>query len=221
MRVIFMKLASSAFCCALACMSVFAVPALAQDEQLYESAPPPGAAFVRVINLTEGDRPVEVMIGGVLAGSIDRLDASPYRVVEEREMSVAVGEFEGVSSIEPGRFFSIVARGSDNDMMLTTLEDIPNTDRTKAQLVLYNLTGETDVDLVASGGSLVVFEDVAPDSADYRNVNALTVDFSVMVNGTAVASFADVHLERGAVYGFVVGGTEKPDAALVRAETRS
>ena len=192
----------------------------AQEEKLYDPAPPPGAAFVRVINLTGTGDPAEVMIGESMAGAVGELDASPYHVVEEREAPIALGDAEATADVEPGRFFSVVARPAEDGIAITTLEDTPNTDRTKAQLALYNLTGEADVDLVTSDGKVVVFEDVAPDSATYRTVNAVTVGLAIKVNGEVVATFDDVPLERGAAFGFLVAGTDQLEAEMVRAETR-
>jgi alginate O-acetyltransferase complex protein AlgF len=194
--------------------------ASAQEEALYDPAPPPGAAFVRVINLTGAGEAPEVFIGDSMVGSVGELQASPYHVVEERETPIALGDAEATAAIEPGRFFSIVARPGDGGIAITTLEDEPNTDRTKAQLALYNLTEEADVDLVTSDGKVVVFEDVAPDSASYRTVNAVTVGLAVRINGEVVATFEDVPLERGSAFGFLVGGASPEEVEMVRAETR-
>jgi alginate O-acetyltransferase complex protein AlgF len=192
-----------------------------QEEKLYEPAPPPGAAFVRVINLTGAGEAPEVMIGESVVGTVGELQASPYHVVEERETPIALGDAEATAAIEPGRFFSIVARPGEDGIAITTLEDEPNTDRTKAQLALYNLTGEADVDLVTSDGKVVVFEDVAPDSATYRTVNAVTVGLSVKINGEVVATFEDVPLERGTAFGILVAGAAQDEVELIQAETRS
>ncbi|MEZ5667937.1 MAG: alginate O-acetyltransferase AlgF [Alphaproteobacteria bacterium] len=198
---------------------IAAAPALAQDEGLYDPAPPPGAAFVRVINLAGGDAAEEVTIGQNFAGSVAALQASPYYVVEERETAIALGDAEATAEIEPGRFFSVVARAGADGLAVTTLEDTPNTDRTKAQLALYNLTPEADVDLVTADDKVVVFDDVGPDSAQYRTVNAVTIGLAVKVNGTVVATFDAVPLERGMAFGFLVGG-DGPSVEMVRAETR-
>lgn len=197
-----------------------ATAAVAQEEQLYDPAPPPGAAFVRVINLTGNTDPAEVMIGDSFAGTVGALEASPYHVVEERETPIALGDAEAVAEIEPGRFFSVVARPNGDGIEITTLEDTPNTDQTKSQLALYNLTEETNVDLVTSDGKVVVFDDVAPGSATYRNVNAITIGLSVKVNDEVVATFDNVQLERGTAFGFLVGGTDGLEVEMVQAETR-
>ena len=197
-----------------------ATSAVAQEEALYDPAPPPGAAFVRVINLTGNGDPAEVMIGGSFAGTVGELQASPYHVVEERETPITLGDAEATAAIEPGRFFSVVARPNGDGIEITTLEDTPNTDQTKAQLALYNLSGEADVDLVTSDGKVVVFDDVAPGSATYRNVNAIAIGLSVRVNDEVVATFDNVQLERGTALGFLVGGTDELEVEMVQAETR-
>jgi hypothetical protein len=141
-------------------------------------------------------------------------------VVEDREPVVAIGAAEATAAIEPGRFFSVVARAGAGGIELTTLEDPPNTDRTKAQLALYNLTGETDVDLVTSDDKVVVFDDVPVGGADYRKVNAVTIGLTVKVNGEVVQTFDAVELQRGSVFGFVLADAGSLAAGMVRAETR-
>ena len=97
--------------------------ALAQEEALYDPEPPPGAAYVRVINLTGVDDVAEVTIGGFAAGAIGDLQATPYVVVEEREPEIELGAALAVAAIEPGRFYSVIARADGMLVGLLLVED--------------------------------------------------------------------------------------------------
>jgi alginate O-acetyltransferase complex protein AlgF len=195
--------------------------AAAQDD-LYAPAPPPDAAFVRVINAVPGGAPFAANVGGKGYTSLAYQQASPYRVVTggAREARVGTVPAQNVDLLV-GAFYTLAAVGDPKKPTLVLLRDEPNTNLAKALVCIYNLAGAPTVDLKTADGATALVTGVAPQKSGCRAVNPVKADFAAVVGSVTAGTFPGVQLDRGSVYAaFVTGTADKPVAAWVQGATQ-
>ncbi|PYE52821.1 alginate O-acetyltransferase AlgF [Deinococcus yavapaiensis] len=191
-------------------LSLSLSPSSAQtDDGLYEAAPPPDSAFVRLINTAARD--VTATLGSA-AVSVPSGNPSPYRVVRQGNVVVASGAVRQTLRVAAGRFYSVVV----GDGSPRLVEDPDVTNRGRALVVLYNFGEHERVDLRTADGKTTVLEDVKRGLTAQRLVNGVRVTFAVFAAGKAIETFREVELERGAAYSVVV---TKTSATLTRNST--
>jgi Alginate O-acetyl transferase AlgF len=126
-------------------------PAAAQAEEgLYPKPPPPGSAFVRIL---EGA-------------------SMPYAAIPSGPARVNVAGQAAKGQVEAGRHYSAFIH--NGKAML--LQDPEPASRLKAQLLFFNLT---DHPITFVSGETVLAENVPPGAAKPREVNPVTAAFSV------------------------------------------
>jgi len=167
--------------------------AAAQDNGLYDPAPPANSAFVRVLNApaaTLGGKSVTAARGA----------ASAYVVIPQGEFDAKLGATGGKLKVEAGKFYSVVASG--NKLVLLTDQAADN--RAKAVLALYNLSKSATVDLKTADGKTTVVKGVKSGESGSRAVNGITVDLAAFSGTKTLGSLKGVKLERGSAYAVVV-----------------
>lgn len=172
----------------------------AQDERdvgLYAPAPPPGSAFVRLLNA--GDKPLAGKIGARAVATVPAGDASAYVPAPAGKVAVSAGGALELVAVA-GKYYTVVTGVSP----LRALEDPALSSRAKAGLTLYNLTGGPPVDLTTADGATVVVTGVAPWALGSREVNALTVGFAVRGPKGPLGTVPSTTLARGAAYAVVL-----------------
>ncbi|SMB80546.1 alginate O-acetyltransferase AlgF [Deinococcus hopiensis] len=167
--------------------------AAAEDNGLYDPAPPANSAFVRVINAPAGT------LGGK-AVTADKGTASVYVVVPQGEFDAKVGAAAGKLKVEAGKFYSVVPSGN----RLVLLTDPAMESRAKALLVIYNLSKAASVDLKTADGKTTVVKGVKAGDSGNRAVNGVTVDLAAFAGDKALGTLKGVKLERGNTYAVVV-----------------
>ncbi|WP_235610427.1 alginate O-acetyltransferase AlgF [Deinococcus aerius] len=184
----------------LAAMLVMATlsTSAAQQEGLYDPAPPSNSAFVRVAGApaaTLGTRSVVADKGAV----------STYVVIPQGDVSVRAGAASQKFRVEAGKFYTVVLHGGK----LSLLPDAPADNRAKALLVVYNLSSLPSVDLKTADGKTTVIQGVKPGESGNRAVNGITVDLATFAGPRSLNVMKAVRLERGKAYAIVVtdGGT--------------
>ena len=204
----------------LACAALLVVgrPATADgDERLYLPEPPPSSAFVRWLLPHSEERSSGVpdappRIDAVPVPAAAWAAAPAYVVVAQGLHRLRVPGDAGPPSparFEAGAFYSVVARPGD---ALRVLRDPPGPDRSRAALVLYNLSDAARASLVTSEQALSVVDGVAPGELGARSVNAVRIGLDVRADGRLVRRFPDIVLERGRVHSFVVEGSARDEA---------
>lgn len=196
-------------------LSALAIPAAAQDDDaLYDPAPPPGAAFVRVINATTDK--AAATIGGGPDTEIGIGEATPYAVVSDDTVPVTLGDRSADVPAADGSFVTVVVRPDGDPLVLV---DEANENRGKAMITLYNLT-DAPLSLKTEDGSIEVLEAVAPGASASRAVNPLSIGFKVYDGDSSVADVAKADLRGGKAYAVVVTeNTSGPQARWVVAST--
>lgn len=180
-------------------LAVCAAPAAAQDNQLYEEPADPNASFVRIVAPGEtvavvGDETFENVVGGV----------SPYVMTTKGTISVALGDMVGEGEIPPTSFFTFVA-GNDGNLHL--LQDNIENSPAKADLVFYNLSDLSSVDLFVPRMGVMALDGVAQQTSRQVALKApLTLDFEVREGDTVLATLPGVKMRRRAGVTVVFSG---------------
>ncbi len=175
------------------------VAAGADDATLYAAAPPPGSAFVRVLQ-AEGKATGKV--GGKDVSAIAAGEASSYFVVAQGQVNVNLGAKTHTLAAESGAYYS-VAWLPPGPKVFT---DTPHTSRTKALVTVYNLSDLPTVSLTTADGAVEIVGGVAPGTSARRELNALAVPLVIRSPDRVVTDLSEQVLERGAAYQVVVTG---------------
>ncbi len=191
------------------------------ESGLYDPAPPPGSAFVRVINATTAPD-IAASLDGAGWTKTEASGPSAYRPVPAGAHEAAIAGKSTAFSVEAGQFYSVVAGGDAAAPEVTVMPDPKLDSMAKALISLYNLTDKPGLSLKTADGKIPVIEAVGADAAGNRQVNPLKVQFAVFDGDQSVAQIEEVSIERGAAYSVIVtdiGG--KLQAQWARSATRS
>lgn len=181
----------------------------AGDGGLYGPAAPPGSAFIRVFNASDADD-IQAKVGNQTIPDIRAWNASEFIFLPAGTHRVAAAGGEASLALAPGRYYTAVA-GPGGVRLL----DNDNTgNRLKAQLILYNLTGDSALSLRTQDGATTVIGDVAKDASGKREVNPAKVQLAVYAGDKKLADAPPVTLARGQAFSlFVVGDANAPRLA--------
>ncbi|MCY1275081.1 Alginate O-acetyl transferase AlgF [compost metagenome] len=164
---------------------------------LYASPPPPGSAFVRVLNL--GSAPIDVQLagkskaqkigGGALGGYL-------YVAPGARTLTVAASSLE--LSLQSDSATTVIYDGTS----LTPIADSYSMDPGKALIAFYNLT-DKPLALKTVDGKHAIVEDIAHNQMGTRLVNEIKIAFAAYAGGQSVARFDEQFLKKGGTYSYV------------------
>jgi hypothetical protein len=180
-------------------------------DTLYGTQAPKDAAFVRVFRAVEGG-PVQV---GARRFDPPRGGVTPYRPVLPDIYLLRIGgqELELIPKVRHYYTLALTAAG------LSVFEDVEHTDPARAQLVLYDLLPEQEVELKTEDGRTVVVAAVGPGEAGRVNVNPVPVRLGVFGRTGPLLAIGDPGLRRGASYSvFVFPGGPAPQVLCAKAE---
>jgi len=190
-----------------------------EDEGLYAPAPPTGAAFVRFVDATGGNKALNLAVGEVKLEA-PKGGAGAYGIVMQGEQEAVIGNSTAPLVVMAGHFYSVVASGSSSAPALNLLEDPRPANPAKAVLVFYNLTDHEILNLSTADGKTTVINAVAKGISGNRAVNPVNVGLAVSEGGKALAGVAPVQLERGQSYSIIATGTgDEVKAVLVKGAT--
>ncbi len=190
--------------------------AMAEDEGLYDPAPPSGSAFVRFINADEV--PAQPEAKGKKHAKISTGIVSPYYPVAAGETDLRLGEAKTSQDIEEGAFYTAILKDAGLKVMKDQSPDNP----AKAMLAFYNLTDKGDLTLKTDDGKVEIIPATGPVESGYRQVNGVEIKAAVYNGDAKIADAGSVDLKRGKASAVVV--TQDGDdfkASAVQAETDS
>jgi alginate O-acetyltransferase complex protein AlgF len=188
---------SRLFACALA---LSAVPAFAQDNQLYEDPADPNASFVRIVAPGE----TLAVVGGNTFDNVQG-GVTPYVTMAAGTVSVAVGDLVSDGDIPPTSFYTFIA-GTDGTLHL--VQDVITNSPAKADLVFYNLSDLPSVDLFVPSADAMALEDIVQNTSRQVTLKApLTLDFEVRDGATVLATLPVVEMRRRAGVTVVFSGS--------------
>ncbi|MZR61274.1 alginate O-acetyltransferase AlgF [Alcanivorax sp. DP30] len=170
----------------------------AQDgnEGLYEMAAPPDSAFIRVVNITDGQVAVEM---DDWRQSLSPRQAGDYlyRPVGKAQISVAGKPF--AFEFEARSVQTLVFDGAS----LVKHEDIYFNNRLKALLVMYNLSDQS-ASLQTLNGAVNVIGPLLAGNSGEREINGVKVALKVALDSGSELPLEEVVLQRGRIYTVLV-----------------
>lgn len=190
------------FVFALLVMVPSLVIAAGEDEGLYDPVAPEGSAFVRLLNVGEGE--VDFSTDGksrfVVAGG----DISPYVVQKKGAFKAEAGGLSVDVVAEEGAYYTIFAK----DGVLTSSRDMAVASRAKAMVMFYNLTAAEGVSLKTADGKVEIIAQLPVGGSAGREMNSVKVSIGAFSGVESLASLKDAVIERGNAYAIVA----MPDA---------
>jgi hypothetical protein len=178
----------------------WASSSLPAQDGLYAPSVPTDAALVRVANLRDSELSPRLDMGPVRFSSLPAGEVTPYRPTPPGVYIIG-GRAAGVEFFpEPGAFYTIIV---DPDGALVVVRDEAHRDPARAQIVLFNFSGEP-ADLVSIEPEAPIFRAVPAGGARSIAVNAIAVDLAVEADRGEVFR-RRVQLARGESYGIFVG----------------
>jgi len=176
--------------------------ARAGDEALYGPAAPPGSAFIRIFNGTQQSL-VDARVGPEDLNEIAPYEASEFTFLPPGSYDLTAGPVKQRITLQPDRFHT--AAVIDGKVQLVDNDRFRN--RMKALVILYNLTGESELSLKTADGKTPVVENVPPNKSGQREVNAVRTQLALYKGGQRVAPVRQVAFERGRAFSLFVAGT--------------
>ncbi|MDX2004740.1 MAG: alginate O-acetyltransferase AlgF [Meiothermus sp.] len=179
---------------------------LANPAGLYAPAPPPDAAFVRVVNAT----PAAVRASArqtVLAERLAFAAVTPYKVIKGGSYTLEVGGRTISVDLEAGRFYTVSLTPSG----LWLNPDQTASSLTKARISLYNLSG-TPLSLKTADGQLTLMPRVTPGQYAMLQVGAVKARLAVFAGNAKPLKLPETDLQANSAYSVMVfnqGGTLK------------
>lgn len=172
------------------------------DEGLYGPAAPPGSAFVRVFNGTTQSI-IDAKVGPEDFNEIPAFEASEFTFLPPGSYELTAGSVKHKLTLQADRFYTAAIL----DGKVQVLDNARYTNRMKALVMVYNLSGDAELSLKTADGRAAVVENVKPNSIGQREVNAVRAQFALFKGAERVAAVKPVALERGRAFSLFVAGT--------------
>lgn len=185
--------------------------AQANDDELYDPAPPPDSAFVRVIHANTAQSQISATVGGTAYGQLSYPQLSGYRIVKGGSHKVTLGSAVNEVTIDAGGYFTI-ALTDGGDIKLVKDELLSNP--AKARVYFYNFSDAPVASLFAPQHGAAILDKVAANDGASREVNALKLTLQVKAGDVPVKDFADVQLKRRVGTSFLLTGKSGAYQAL-------
>lgn len=184
--------------------------AMANDQELYDPAPPADAAFVRVVN--GAAEAVDVSVGSAAYAQVSKGAAAAYQVIKEGEYTPTVkvagkSEQEPALKIAAGKYYTLAVVNGASGVDLKEMEDAQMSNPAKAYVYFYNLSDKANAAVRAPKFNKDVVAVTAAQSSASRDVGQATVDLAVSAEGKDVKVFPAVALQRRAGVSFVLAGS--------------
>jgi len=176
--------------------------ARAGDEALYGPAAPPGSAFIRIFNGGQQSL-IDARVGPEDLNEIPPYEASEFTFLPPGSYDLTAGAIKQKVTLQPDRFYT--AAVIDGKVQLIDNDKFAN--RMKALVIVYNLTGDSELSLKTADGKTPVVENVPPSKSGQREVNAVRTQLALYKGAQRVAAVRQVAFERGRAFSLFVAGT--------------
>ncbi|NJN47980.1 MAG: hypothetical protein HC808_17550 [Candidatus Competibacteraceae bacterium] len=134
------------FALGLAVALVFAAVAANQDAEQINPAIPPGAAFVRVSNVTAPGNSLLVRMANFDFGNLSYKDISLYRQVCEGKRFFQIGDKQQQLTIAAGNYYTLTVLGQDEDQQVFLVKDAISGSSTDSQPVAERHASNRSID---------------------------------------------------------------------------
>jgi len=179
------------------------------EAALYGASAPSDAGFFRVINLDETKKITLRDENGKSIADLLPGHGSLYAFLPEGRHHLKINEKDIDLDLKKGEQLSFIW-SSD---AIKKISDQPFKDKSKARVVLYNLTNNA-LDLTTKTGKTVVGNINSGQQAG-RDVNAVTTALGIARNGSVVAATSPVSLQKGKVISLFAIDRGSPSVVVV------
>ncbi|MDG1287760.1 MAG: alginate O-acetyltransferase AlgF [Rickettsiales bacterium] len=186
--------------------------AQANDDELYDPAPPADSAFVRVIHAASAMDKVSATVGGITYGELSYPALSNYRIVKGGQHKATVGTVSQELTIDAGGYFTI-ALNDAGEVKLIKDELLSNP--AKARVYFYNFSDAAQGSLFAAEHGAAILDKVNANEGGSREVNALKLALQAKAGEAVVQEFKGVQLKRRVGTSFLVTGKAGAYKALM------
>lgn len=200
--------------------------------QVYEPAPPPGSAYVRLVNTLPAEVAVrpDFLPPQRLGVALPHQRVTAYTVVENvagrtlrLELTEGPRRGTGTLTLAPGSFVTVlVHRGPGGNPAVTALVEDTDFNRARARIAFYNALPDCPAaGLLLLPGGQAVFSDVPALQNRARSVNPVQAQVRAACGERASPEFGLHGLEAGGMYSIwlVPGPGAAPLAFLLRDST--
>lgn len=193
------------------------IPAMAQDEALYDPAAPAGSAFVRFINAGQDEIFQAPTVSGKTYEKVGFHGVSPYYPVKAGKIAAGLGGAMSTEKIESGAFYTVILNG----VTLSTIKDEPITDVTKAMILFYNLSTRPNLSLKTEDGKVEIVAATEPGKSGFRAINPVPVKTAVYDGEIKVTDIGEAALKRNESTAMILfqGADQMLKASVVQATT--
>jgi alginate O-acetyltransferase complex protein AlgF len=172
----------------------------ANDEELYDPAPPADSAFLRVIKAADTNQANGgmVAVGNAVFTNMGSPDITSYRVVKQGNYNVTVGERKIDSlKVEAGKYYTVgIVDSADKNLEAIVFEDAMIEKPSKAYVYFYNLTQDNKASLHAPEHNTDIVAEIEPLKSQHKEVNAITLDLATKVGKDTINTYPGVQLKR-------------------------
>lgn len=187
------------------------------DSGLYDPLPPEGSAFIRFLNASSQAEPIQGIANGQTYKKLGNREISPYYVVPRGEIKAGFSDTDPEEIIVEAALFYTMIRTADG---IVHLIDPAHNDRSKAQILFYNLSDTDGLSLKTKDGSVSIVDSTDHYKSGARPINAVKVELSVFDSGgKKVVDMPPLSMDRGMVYTGVVFSDNMSSSIWVKSET--
>lgn len=192
---------------ALALVALSGFSAQANDQELYDPAPPADSAFIRLINASSDSAPVTSSLGSVTFTGVTSPAITDYSVLKAGDYEMKVGEGSFDIHVEAGKYYTLALLTKEGKPSVTALEDAMVTNPAKAVVYFYNLSDSPKASLFAPQHKADIVAEIESGKGGAREVNALTLDLAITAGGKEIKAFPGVELKRRTGITFLLSGS--------------
>lgn len=186
--------------------------AQAGDDGLYQDVFAPNTSFIRVLAPDQNFAAIGTTSVDDIEGSI-----SSYVNVMPGNVEVSLNSGSTTIAVEPNLHYTVVVPADGDPVVLT---DEISASPSKADVSLYNVSGEADVELYVPRAKAAVVKEVTSVSGKTIALKApLTLDFEIRKGGDVLAELPAIELQRKAGLTFVLMEQDGALAAFATANS--
>ncbi|MFC3095975.1 alginate O-acetyltransferase AlgF [Alteromonas sediminis] len=165
------------------------------DEALYGPAPPPDAAFFRLLNLSDSEVALQVSEG--MSIDVNALEITEYGYLPASEIQLKVNEKSIADGLQPGQQLTLVYFGNQGGSIV--IEDTPFDNKRMALLRLYNVSHNDDLSMKTLNGKTTILDNIAFKSSKERVIKAVKLPVALYRGETRVIESEPLLLQKNRV----------------------
>lgn len=162
------------------------------DEALYGSAPPPDAAFFRILNIS--DEKITVAVGQEVEVEVEPLEVTDYGFGSATGLVISIGDKTIVDSPASEQRFTIVYSGPDHNTQV--IEDMPFDNKRMALIKMYNFADAQPLQLKTVDGKIEILKAVPLNGSAERVIKAVKLATAVYIGNEKLANTEPLLLQK-------------------------